>query len=111
MAPGSRYLRSLSFGDLGAVVEVVKQIKTPAGKLCGGEKALSHVLVGKRSEVFPFHLVAHQLHWICLLVHLDQGEPGEGDIVLSLLHGHQNLGWMRSECEAFLQTPPDGKLD
>ena len=72
---------------------------------------MSHVLVGKRSEVFPLHLVAHQLHWICLLVHLDQGEPGEGDIVLSLLHGHQNLGWMRSECEAFLQTPPDDKLD
>ena len=92
-------------------MEVVKQIKTPAGKLCGGEKALSHVLVGKGSEVFPFHLVAHQLHSICLVLHLDQGEPGEGDIVLSLLHGHQNLGWMRSECEAFLQTPPDGKLD
>ena len=27
-------------------------------------------------------------------MHLDQGEPGEGDIVLSLLHGHQHLGWM-----------------
>ena len=53
---------------------------------------MSHMLVSKGSEVFPFHLVAHQLHWICLLLHLDQGEPGEGDIVLSLLHGHQNLG-------------------
>ena len=92
-------------------MEVVKQIKTPTGKLCGGEKALSHVLIGKGSEVFPFHLVAHQLHSIGLVLHLDQGEPGEGDIVLSLLHGHQNLGWMRSECEAFLQTPPDGKPD
>ena len=73
-------------------MEVVKQIKTPAGKLCGGEKALSHMLVSKGSEVFPFHVVAHELHWICLVLHLDQGEPGEGDIVLSLLHGHQNLG-------------------
>ena len=46
-------------------MEVVKQIKTPTGKLCRREKALSHVLVGKGSEVFPLHLVTHQLHWMC----------------------------------------------
>ena len=45
-------------------MEVVKQINTPTGKLCRGEKALSHVLVGQGSEVFPLHLVAIQLHWI-----------------------------------------------
>ena len=37
-------------------MEVVKQIQTPTGKLSSGEKALSHVLVGKGSKVFPLHL-------------------------------------------------------
>ena len=79
-------------------MEVVKQIQTPTGKLSSGEKALSHVLVGKGSKVFSLHLVANHndLNWLFLFLHLDQGEPGEGDIVLGLLHGHQHLGMLRS---------------
>ena len=57
--PGGWHLWSLGLGDLCTVVEVVKQIKTPTGKLGRGEETLSHVLVGKGSEVFPFHLVAN----------------------------------------------------
>ena len=37
-------------------MKVVKEVETTTGKLSRGEETLGHVLVGKGSEVLPFHL-------------------------------------------------------
>ena len=84
-------------------MKVVKEVKTTTGKLSRGEETLGHVLVGKGSEVLPFHLNEVDIVPRRLLVtHLDQGEPGEGDIVLSLLHGYQHLVVSLAEVGSFL---------
>ena len=55
-------------------MKVVKEVETTTGKLSRGEETLGHVLVGKGSEVLPFHLNEVDIVPRRLLdSHLDQG--------------------------------------
>ena len=61
------------------------------------------MLVGKGSEVLPFHLREVDIvSRRSLVSHLDQGKPGEGDVVLGLLHGYQHLVVRLAEVGSFL---------